>query len=123
MKKNVGNLMKKIDRRKIERRAADRREVDQRVADRFNIPLKGTAVFTVGGTKDVREITTKNISAYGAYFETSLRASVSDTVTIRLPIEGSEGPFETTATVVRVDRISDKTFGIAVKFKDVPHFV
>ena len=41
---------------------------------------------------------------------------VSDKVTLLLPIEESEGWFEATAIVVRVEEASENTFGIAVKF-------
>ena len=118
----IGKLMEKIDRRKIARRDADRREIDRRVAERFTIPFKGTVIFTVGDAQDQREITVKNISAYGAYFSANLRPDVSDSVTLHLPVEASDGPFEATATVVRVEEVSENIFGIAVKFEKIPDF-
>ena len=118
----IGKLMEKIDRRKIARRDADRREIDRRVAERFTIPFKGTVIFTVGDAQEQREITVKNISAYGAYFSANLSPDVSDQVTLQLPIEASDGPFEATATVVRVEEVSENTFGIAVKFEKLPDF-
>ena len=94
----------------------DRMGINQRVAERFTLPVKGTAVFTVGGAQDQREITVKDISASGAYFSANLCPDVSDKVTLLLPIEESEGWFEATAIVVRVEEASENTFGIAVKF-------
>ncbi len=114
--------MKKIDRRKIDRRDTDRKEIDRRVAERLAIPLKGTAIFTVGGAQDQREITVKNITAYGALFSANLRPDVSDRVTLLLPIEVSRGSFKATAIVVRVEQLSENTFGIAVKFEKKPDF-
>ena len=114
--------MEKIDRRTENRREADRREVERRIADRFKLPLKGTVVFTVGGKKDKRDITVRNISAYGAYFLADLCPDVSDKVTLLLPIEEDEGSFEATATVVRVEDDSKDRFGIAVTFEKIPDF-
>jgi len=122
----IGKLMEKIDRRKVDRRPTDRREVERRIADRFKLPLKGTVVFTVGGKfwrrtkEEKRDITVRNISAYGAYFMADLRPDVSDKVTLLLPIEESEGSFE--AIVVRVEEVSENTFGIAVEFDKTPDF-
>ncbi len=114
--------MKKIDRRTDNRREADRREVERRIADRFKLPLKGTVVFDVGGEKEKREITVRNISAYGSYFVADLRPDVSDTVTLHLPIAEADGSFEATATVVRVEDDSKDRFGIAVTFEKIPDF-
>ncbi len=113
----IGKLMKKIDRRDT-----DRRDINRRIAERFTLPLKGKATFTVAGAQDQREITVKNISAYGAYFSANLRPDVSDSVTLHLPVEASDGPFEATATVVRVEEVSENIFGIAVKFEKIPDF-
>jgi hypothetical protein len=113
----IGKLMKKIDRRDT-----DRRDINRRIAERFTLPLKGKATFTVAGAQDQREITVKNISAYGAYFSANLRPEVSDSVTLHLPVEASDGPFEATATVVRVEEVSENIFGIAVKFEKIPDF-
>ncbi len=118
----IGKLMKKIDRREIDRRDTDRRDINRRIAERFTLPLKGKATFTVAGAQDQREITVKNISAYGAYFSANLRPDVSDSVTLHLPVEASDGPFEATATVVRVEEVSENIFGIAVKFEKIPDF-
>ncbi len=111
----IGKLMKKIDRRDT-----DRRDINRRIAERLIIPLKGTVIFTVGDAQDQREITVKNISAYGAYFSANLRPEVSDSVTLHLPVEASDGPFEATATVVRVEEVSDNTFGVAGRFERIP---
>jgi len=51
-----------------------------------------------------------------------LRPDVSDKVTLHLPVEASGGPFEATATVVRVEQASGNTFGVAGKFGKVPDF-
>ncbi len=106
------NSMKKIDRREIERR----------IAERFTIPLIGKATFTVAGAQDQREIKVRKISAFGIYFFVDLRPDVSDKVTLHLPVEASGGPFEATATVVRVEEASGNTFGVAGKFGRVPDF-
>ncbi len=96
--------------------------MDRRIAERFKIPLKGTVVFTVKGAKDERDITVRNISAYGAYFMADLRPDVSDKLTLHLPIEQAEGSFEAEATVVRVEDDSNNRFGIAVAFEKIPDF-
>ncbi len=112
------NLVGTIDRRDID----NRRQIIQRAAERLALPLKGTAVFNIGGQVHQREITTRDISAYGVYFLTDFRPNSSDSVVIRLPIEEDEGPFEATGTVVRVEQISKNNFGIAVKFNTLPNF-
>ena len=124
----MGKIMEKIDRRKVGRRETDRREVDRRIAERFKLPLKGTVVFAVGGKfwrrgkEKKRDITVRNISAYGAYFTADLRPAVSNQLTLHLPIEQAEGSFEAAATVVRVEDDSDNRFGIAVAFEKIPDF-
>ncbi len=118
----MGKIVEKSDRRTENRRATDRREVERRIAERFKLPLQGIVVFTVGGKEDKRDITVRNISAYGAYFTADLRPDVSDKVTLHLPIEEDEGSFEATATVVRVEDDSDNRFGIAVTFEKIPDF-
>ena len=118
----IGKLMKKIDRREIDRRDSERRDIERRIAKRFTIPLKGEATFTVAGTQDQREIKVKNISAFGIYFFVDLRPDVSDKVTLHLPVVASDSPFEATATVVRVEEVSDNTFGIAGRFERIPDF-
>ncbi len=51
-----------------------------------------------------------------------LRPDVSDKVILHLPVVESDGPFEATATVVRVEELSDDTFGVAGKFDGIPDF-
>jgi hypothetical protein len=113
-------LMERIDRRAIERGESDRRAIERRIAARFTLPLKGKATFTVAGAQDQREIRVKNISAFGIYFLVDLRPDVSDKVTLHLPVAASGGPFETTATIVRVEEVSDNTFGVAGRFERIP---
>jgi hypothetical protein len=106
--------MKIVDRRAIEWGESDRRAIKRRIAERFTIPLTGKATFTVAGAQDQREIKVKNISAFGIYFFVDLRPDVSDVA--------SDGPFEATAIVVRVEELSDDTFGVAGKFEGIPDF-
>ena len=114
----IKTLLQNIDRRGFE----NRRQRNQRAAERLALSLKGTAVINIGGQSHQRDITTRDISAYGVYFLTDLLPRSSDKVAVRLPIEGDEGPFEATGTVVRVEHISKNTFGIAVRFDTVPIF-
>ena len=114
------NSMKKMDRRAIERRDSDRRAIERRIAKRFTIPLIGKAAFTVAGAQDQREIKVRNISAFGIYFLVDLRPDVYDKVTLHLPVDVSGGAFEATATVVRVEKGSDNTFGVAASFEEIP---
>ena len=114
--------MKIIDRRAIERRESDRRYIKRRIAERFTLPLIGKATFTVAGAQDQREIQVRNISAFGIYFLVDLRPDVSDKVTLHLPVNVSGGPFEATATVVRVEEDSDNTFGVAASFEEILEF-
>jgi len=109
------NLMKKIDRRAIERRDSDRREIERRMAERFTRPLMGKATFTVAGAQDQREIKVRNISAFGIYFLVDLRPDVYDKVTLHLPVD-----VPVTATVVRVEEGSDNTFGVGASFEEIP---
>ncbi len=85
--------MEKVDRRKDERRGTVRRELDQRIADRLKLPLKGSVVFTVEGAKDERDITVRDISAFGTYFIADFRPDVSEEITLHLPLEEAGGSF------------------------------
>ncbi len=114
--------MEKTDRRAIERRDSERRHIERRIAERFTLPLKGKATFTVAGAQDQREIRVKNISAFGIYFLVDLRPDVSEKVTLHLPVNLSGSPFEPTATVVRVEEGSDNTFGVAASFEEILEF-
>jgi hypothetical protein len=114
--------MERIDRRAAGRRESDRRVIERRIAARFTIPLKGKATFTVAGVRDQKEIKVKNISPFGIYFFVGLCPDVSDKVTLHLPVKASGRPFEATATVVRVEEVSDNTFGIAGRFEGIPDF-
>jgi hypothetical protein len=114
----IKKLLKKLDRRGID----NRRQTIQRVAERIPLQLKGTAVFHTGGQSQTRDITTRDISAYGVYFFTDFRPNSSDSVVVNLSIEEDEGPFEATGSVVRVDQIAENNFGIAVKFNTAPNF-
>ncbi len=118
------NSMKLKDRRAIERRDSDRRAIERRIAHRFTIPLIGKAAFTVAGAQDKREIKVRNISAFGIHFLVDLRPDVYDKVTLLLPVDVSggvsDGAFEATATVVRVEKGSDNTFGVGASFEEIP---
>ncbi len=116
------NSMKTMDRRAIERRDSNRREIEPRMAERFTLPVIGKATFTVAGAQDQRDITVKNISAFGIYFFVDLRPDVSDKVTLHLPVDVPGGLFEATATVVRVEEGSDNTFGVAASFEEILEF-
>lgn len=76
-------------------------------------------MFTLGDNRHEADITTKNISAYGAYLEAGFRPAVAATGVICLPIEGQ---FEAKITVVRVEQLSETTFGIAIKFQKILDF-
>ena len=55
-------------------------------------------------------------------FLANLRPEVSDSVTLHLPVEASDGPFEATATVVRVEEVSEEHFFwyLPLKFEKNP---
>jgi len=92
------------------------------MAERFTLPVIGKATFTVAGAQDQREIKVRNISTFGICFLVDLRPDVSDKVTLHLPVNVSGGPFELTATVVRVEEGSDNTFGVAASFEEILEF-
>ena len=104
-------LLKKVDRRLINRRALER----------VALPLKGTAVLDIGGALNQREITTRDLSVDGAYFLTDLCPRASDKVSLRLPITEAEASFEAVGTVIRVELISESNFGVVVKFDKAPN--
>ena len=112
--------MEKTDQGQVDRREADRRAKARRIAERLKLPLKGIAVFTVEGKEDKRDITVRNINAFGAYFTAHLRPDVSDKVILHLPIGESEDSFKATSTVVRVEDDSENLVGIAVTFERFP---
>ena len=112
--------MEKTDQGQVDRREGDRRAQARRIAERLKLPLKGIAVFTVEGKEEKRDITVRNINAFGAYFTADLRPDVSDKVILHLPIGESEDSFKATATVVRVEDDSENVVGIAVTFERFP---
>ncbi len=112
--------MDSTEQGQVDRREADRRAAARRIADRLKLPLKGTTVFTVEGKEDKRDITVRNINAFGAYFTADLRPDLSDKVTLHLPIGEAEDSFKATATVVRVEDDSENHVGIAVTFERFP---
>ena len=94
----------------------DRRENERRAIERVALSLKGIAVLDIGGQRYEREVTTKDLSVEGAYFWTDLCPSPSDRVSLRLTLVEREALFEASGKVVRVDPISENSFGVAVKF-------
>ncbi|MDA2938528.1 PilZ domain-containing protein [Acidobacteria bacterium AH-259-A15] len=88
-------------------------ETERRAPKRIAVQLEGTVTFD-------REVTVKNISAYGAYFETDICPDITESVRIRMQLEDSEAPFEVVGTVIRVDQLSKKKYGCTVKFEEAP---
>ncbi|MDA2924761.1 PilZ domain-containing protein [Acidobacteria bacterium AH-259-L09] len=93
-------------------------ETERRAAKRFEGELKGTATFDIEGKEEQREVTIKNISVYGAYFQTDTCPDISESVRIHMQLEDSEAPFEAVGTVIRVDQLSEKRYGCALKFEE-----
>jgi len=99
----------------------DRRQIIRRAAERVALPLKGTAFIEIEGEQHEREIITKDLSVNGVYFLTDLSPRPSDRVSIRLPLVEGEASFEAAGTVVRVEIVSENSFGVAVKFDESPN--
>ena len=95
---------------------------ERRAAKRFNLQLTGTVTLDIKGRTVEGRVTTKNISAYGAYLLTDTRPSVGDRVILRLQgASKSNKPqitLQTIGTVLRFDQLSEKTWGFAVKLNE-----
>ena len=96
---------------------------ERRAAKRLDLQLKGTVTLNIEGRKLKKTVTTKDISEHGAYLLTDTCPGVGDRIILRLQLRGpdlnqSEIALEAVATVLRVDQLSEKTCGFAVKFKE-----
>ena len=101
---------------------------EKRAAIRLHLPLEGTFTPEIRGREFEKTVVVKDISADGAYFLTNTHPSIAEKATLRLQASFNqiEISFEVVGTVLRVDQLSEKTCGFAVKFekvsRDGPHF-
>ncbi|MDA2927767.1 PilZ domain-containing protein, partial [Acidobacteria bacterium AH-259-G07] len=105
---HTGSIMEKSERRAVKR---------------LDLQLTGTVTFNIEGRRLKKTVTTKDISEHGAYLLTDTCPSVGDRIILRLQQQGSELnqseiALEAIGTVLRVDRLSEKTCGFAVKFEE-----
>jgi hypothetical protein len=94
--------------------------VERRSHDRFDLELKGTAVFDSHGRPVEGKVLSKNINGYGAYLLTHTRPQISDVVAVDLcdPADPRQPELSLGAvgTILRVDKLSERGYGFAVKF-------
>jgi hypothetical protein len=96
---------------------------ERRAAKRLDVQLTGTVTLDIEGRKVEGKVTTKNISAYGAYLLTDTCPRVGERVILRL--QGASKPnkpqitLQTIGTVLRFDQLSEKTWGFAVKLDEI----
>jgi hypothetical protein len=100
--------------------------VERRSHDRFDLELKGTAVFDSRGRPVEGKVLSKNINGYGAYLLTHTRPQISDVVAVDLrdPADPRQPELFLGAVgkILRVDPLSKNAFGFAVTFDVIRPF-
>ena len=97
---------------------------EKRTDPRIEVRLAGKGTFNMMGKECQIEVTTRDISAWGAYCFTNTLPHCGDSVKLRL--EGSpedkqaELVFRAVGTILRVDPLPEKRYGFAVKFDEIP---
>ena len=97
--------------------------LEKRSSKRFDLELTGTAVFKEGGQAAGRKIVARNVSGYGAYLLTDTCPQIGDLVELHLHgppgHEQEKVSFGAVGKILRVNRLSGDTCGIAVKFEAI----
>ncbi len=100
------------------------REPDRREFKRLRLPFRGTATFSGHGQKEVEA---KNISVASAYLIVDTCLSIGEAVKLlmRWPPEDNQPGviLKADGTVLRVEQLSEKTWGCVVKFEKMPDLV
>ena len=103
---------------------ADREQLtfsEKRSPKRFCVGLRGTATFEARAVE--RKVLSRNISAYGAYLLTNTCPEIGDDVEVYLdePADPKQPKIILGAvgTILRVDKLSERGYGFAVKFDAV----
>jgi hypothetical protein len=97
--------------------------LEKRSSRRFDLRLRGTAVFKEEGQTVERRIVSRNVSGYGAYLVTDACPQIGDVVDIHL--QGPRGHKQeeislgAVGKILRVNRLSGDTFGLAVQFEAI----
>lgn len=93
---------------------------EKRSPKRFCLALRGRAAFEVGGQAAERKVLSRDISGHGAYLLTDSCLEIGDDVEVYLDeTTDSRQPkilLGAVGTVLRVDQLSEKRYGFAVKF-------
>jgi hypothetical protein len=99
---------------------------EQRSAKRFDIELEGMAFSRTGGRTVVRKVLSRNITGWGTYLLTDKCPRVGDRIEVYLSqpseIKLPKISFGAVGRILRVDQLSEKEWGFAVKFEDVIDF-
>lgn len=97
---------------------------ERRIAHRLHLQLTGTVTHEDDEDKFRNPVTTKDISAYGAYLLTERCPSAGERVklTLHWPVqyERKKTQFEASGTVLRVDEFPEGNCGFAVRFEELP---
>jgi hypothetical protein len=97
--------------------------LEKRSPKRFDLELRGTAVFKEEGQAVERRIVSRNVSGYGAYLVTDACPQIGDVVDIHLdgPLGHKQEEISLGAVgkILRVNRLSGNTCGVAVKFEAI----
>ena len=93
---------------------------EKRSPKRFCVGLRGRATFEVEGQAVERKVLSRDISAYGAYLLTNTCPEIGDDVEVYLdePADPKQPKILLggVGTVLRVDQLSERRYGFAVKF-------
>jgi hypothetical protein len=91
---------------------------EKRSPKRFCVGLRGAATFESDAVE--RKVLSRNISGYGAYLLTDTCPEIGEDVEVYLdkPADPSQPKISLGAvgTVLRVDQLSERRYGFAVKF-------
>ena len=93
---------------------------EKRSPERFCVGLRGRATFEVEGQAVERKVLSRDISAYGAYLLANTCPEIGDDVEVYLdePADPKQPEIILGAvgTILRVDKLSERGYGFAVKF-------
>jgi len=97
--------------------------LERRLSKPFDLELTGTAVFKEGGQAVERKIVSRDVSGYGAYLLTDTCPQIGDLVELHLHgppgHEQEKVSFGAVGKILRVNRLSGDTCGVAVKFEAI----
>ncbi|MGI8782628.1 MAG: hypothetical protein ACR2L2_03120 [Acidobacteriota bacterium] len=91
---------------------------DKRGSWRLDLAIEGTArLIGTDGLELDRKIITKNVSGGGTYALSDSSCEIGDQFVLWLPVGGDGDSQTAIGTVLRVEQVSEDTYGFAVRFE------